>query len=434
MKRILYFLVITVLHLTLSTESAKAFEQNLRLQFGGNQETFEYSAKTCTKFGTIENIIGDLGDDDKAIPLPNIASKKLFEKVITYSNTPANERLAILKLLPNKDFVELFEALNFLNPQGPEESFGPFIKRIFKDERILQDGEITPEKMRKLMWESPDNVSLIDWFFHPHSGNYNRFTLITHSNLARGSPGQLLKELTEEDPKESTCSPALKNLAALGVIINFRHEQGRQISLTGGYALTHIGITHLPVAEVLKIRIDPEDPSKQRLHLNNNRIADPRTLTIGVCRNLEKLRVLDLSCNCIKIFPALELPHLVSLFLFKNGLTGFADNVFDGVPNLECLSLSDNKITTIPDSLSRLKQLEKLWLQNNPITIIGQLSLPKLTDLNLPELITIPYLTDCHSLRRLTLTSNQLTTAELDLLAQQLPNLQEFNLNLNQFP
>ena len=126
------------------------------------------------------------------------------------------------------------------------------------------------------------------------------------------------------------------------------------------------------------IKIDANDENEQRLHLNNNAIADPRTLTIGVCPNLRHLRVLDLSCNCIKIFPALELPHLVVLFLSKNGLTGFAEKAFDGVPNLKCLDLSNNKITTIPDSLFTLKQLEKLLLQNNPITIIGQLSLPKL--------------------------------------------------------
>ena len=91
------------------------------------------------------------------------------------------------------------------------------------------------------------------------------------------------------------------------------------------------------------------------------------------------------------------LKGVVRLQLSEN-LTVFPDAIFDLADSLEILDLSHNKLSALPDDLSRLKKLRILFCSNNRFTA-------------LPDVLG-----QCQSLEMIGFKSNQITTVSSDSL------------------
>ncbi|KAJ2942776.1 hypothetical protein O0L34_g14964 [Tuta absoluta] len=105
-----------------------------------------------------------------------------------------------------------------------------------------------------------------------------------------------------------------------------------------------------------------------------------------------------------------RLVNLQSLLLFGNKLEDFNENI-TSLPKLKVLDLSRNQLTKIPESLNNLKELTSINFSSNQIE-----SMPKLGDL--PNLIIVD-------------VSNNKLTAFLDVENANLPHLTDLKLKGN---
>jgi Leucine-rich repeat (LRR) protein/GTPase SAR1 family protein len=131
-----------------------------------------------------------------------------------------------------------------------------------------------------------------------------------------------------------------------------------------------------------------------------------------------------------------KLKQLRSLKLSYNKLTTLPGSLLSQLTQLTELDLSSNQLTTLPDSLGKLTRLTELDLSSNQLTALpdslGQLT--QLTNLNLSrnQLTTLPNsLGQLTQLQTLDLSDNQLTTLP-DSLGQ-LTQLRSLSLYHNKF-
>eukprot|EP00796_Vickermania_ingenoplastis_P001495 gene1495-882_t len=125
-------------------------------------------------------------------------------------------------------------------------------------------------------------------------------------------------------------------------------------------------------------RVLDENPDAEFMYLRENEIRK-----FAPAKNMEKLRVLDLSMN--QIGPKVDflsfLPRIHHLYLSVNRIESL--DGFSGLVGLETLCISDNRISSF-EGLSNLPNLRVLSLNFNAISSFDQYpSLPNLHTLNL---------------------------------------------------
>ncbi|XP_028174683.1 leucine-rich repeat-containing protein 47-like isoform X1 [Ostrinia furnacalis] len=127
---------------------------------------------------------------------------------------------------------------------------------------------------------------------------------------------------------------------------------------------------------------------------------------------LTSLNLLNISDTCLSSIPdeIKLLSNLQSLLLFGNQLAVFNENI-TSLSKLKVLDLSRNQITSIPESLNKMKELTSINFSSNHID-----SMPKLGDF--PNLIMVDI-------------SNNKLTAFLDIENANLPHLTDLKLKSN---
>ncbi|CAG9791261.1 unnamed protein product [Diatraea saccharalis] len=127
---------------------------------------------------------------------------------------------------------------------------------------------------------------------------------------------------------------------------------------------------------------------------------------------LTSLNLLNISDTCLSSIPdeIKLLTNLQSLLLFGNKLEQFNENI-TSLSKLKVLDLSRNQLTSIPESLNKMKELTSINFSSNQIEIM-----PKLVDF--PNLINID-------------VSNNKLTDFLDVENANLPHLTDLNLKSN---
>ena len=177
------------------------------------------------------------------------------------------------------------------------------------------------------------------------------------------------------------------------------------------------------------------------LHLYNNKISDISALQsltqlndlelyynyisdISPLRNLYRLTVLSLDHNSVKDIEALKyLAELKVLGLRCNKISDLES--LKNLTNLEELYLSENQFTSIA-SLSNLTELKILYLDSDSkVTLFSTLSNFKdLTELNLgyTQISSISILQMLTNLKKIILDHTSLTSAQIALLKQSLPD------------
>ncbi|MHA1312187.1 MAG: leucine-rich repeat domain-containing protein [Candidatus Helarchaeota archaeon] len=105
---------------------------------------------------------------------------------------------------------------------------------------------------------------------------------------------------------------------------------------------------------------------------------------------------------------------VTGLGLYNNELTTFPESILN-LTNLQALDLSVNQLTTLPESFGNLKLLQVLSLNGNQLTTLpdsfGNLKSLQILDLSWNQLTTLPYsLGNLINLKRLDLLGNRLTT------------------------
>ncbi|KAJ8012672.1 hypothetical protein DPEC_G00045320 [Dallia pectoralis] len=108
------------------------------------------------------------------------------------------------------------------------------------------------------------------------------------------------------------------------------------------------------------------------LLLKDNNISN---VADGAFANLQKLRKLDLSYNCLAVLGpsfSLGLESLTELLLDHNHLTRLDSGTFSCLDNLQKLDLSSNLISTVkPRALGYLTSLRQLHLEANHLTSLA---------------------------------------------------------------
>ena len=109
--------------------------------------------------------------------------------------------------------------------------------------------------------------------------------------------------------------------------------------------------------------------SLRMLNLQHNKV---HTVSAGAFSSLKNLQILSLSFNSIERVEVAAfdgLSSLTSLSLDHNGLRSLhADQFLSSSPTLEDLSLNDNHLTEVPQTLTHLAQLRTLDLGENEIS------------------------------------------------------------------
>ncbi|XP_022900330.2 chondroadherin [Onthophagus taurus] len=188
-----------------------------------------------------------------------------------------------------------------------------------------------------------------------------------------------------------------------------------------------------------------EPISLEYLNLGFNEI---HSLHRNIFEHMPNLKLLNLEGNNFRVIDdqtALafaNIPKLAVLNLAFNRLTDVSTNVLTNFPELTDLNLSNNDLDFMPLSLSLLKKLEVLILDNNPIRFLDEPSFLGLDDLlevsakNLTELTHIKTNTfaPCKKLQKLDLSHNvKLETIEAQafLKSEKLKELHLTNTKIN---
>ncbi len=129
-----------------------------------------------------------------------------------------------------------------------------------------------------------------------------------------------------------------------------------------------------------------------------------------------------------------ELIQLTALVLVSDHLTSLPEQIGQ-LSNLEKVNLSSNKLTSLPEQIGQLSQLEKLDLCNNKLTAIpeqiGQLSQLQYLDLCNNKLTSVPeQIGQLSQLEKLDLCNNKLTAIPKHI--GQLSQLESLYLSNNQ--
>jgi GTPase SAR1 family protein len=166
------------------------------------------------------------------------------------------------------------------------------------------------------------------------------------------------------------------------------------------------------------------------LNLSRNRLtAIPKSFS-----NLMQLQSLYLSSNQLTVLPESlgQLTQLQKLNLDSNQLAALPESL-GNLAQLQLLDLSNNQLTTLPESLGQLTQLQKLNLLGNKLTELPKLSgLQKLVDLSLSfnKLGSLPnWISDLIKLNRLIIGENQFEV--VPIVVRELQNLREFRIYRN---
>ncbi|PVV01571.1 hypothetical protein BB560_004006 [Smittium megazygosporum] len=198
-------------------------------------------------------------------------------------------------------------------------------------------------------------------------------------------------------------------------------------------------------------------PKLSKLYLNNNRLNSiPKVVTkfltrlnMLVLRNnsisalpsefarLSKLSVLDLSNNNIKTFPLVitNLPQLTFIDLSLNTITSIPDEI-SKLSNLCTLNMTANLLEgPLPDSLSKLINLNKVYLELNYLSDFSSISkLPKLRKAFLNKNSARSFSCGTSKAKFLSLGSNKLTNFILPISLQTLSKLDLSSNKLTELP
>jgi len=139
--------------------------------------------------------------------------------------------------------------------------------------------------------------------------------------------------------------------------------------------------------------------SLEILDLSNNQLSElPNSLA-----QLKKLKIIFLSNNQFEVLPEVlgQCENLEMIGIKSNKIHAVPASSLP--PKLRWLTLTDNKIKTLPDSLGGCPRLQKLMLAGNQLTELPQT------------------LSQCHNLELIRISANQLTAFPEQLLA--LPKL-----------
>eukprot|EP00945_MAST-04E_sp_MAST-4E-sp1_P001631 g1631.t1 len=169
----------------------------------------------------------------------------------------------------------------------------------------------------------------------------------------------------------------------------------------------------------------------ERLHLANNRIS---SVPITNYLNMERLELLDLDHNIIGRAGLPEqmstLPCLTKLFLNNNGLTSIPQCVY-GMTTLKHLYLNNNNIERVDENIQALTNLCKLSISNNEIENISKsiMCCAKLMSLNLMsnELEVLPDELGCLTALKSLLIGQNSELAELPVSIGNLAELTELD-------
>ncbi|MHA1521539.1 MAG: leucine-rich repeat domain-containing protein [Promethearchaeota archaeon] len=108
-------------------------------------------------------------------------------------------------------------------------------------------------------------------------------------------------------------------------------------------------------------------PFLHKLQIPSNHLKKLRNLE--GCQELRYLNLHDNELPDEKLLPLTGLDHLINLDISQNNITSL--EVFAKIPQLENLSVGDNKITEIPPI--SFPSLKKLDLRGNPIVLLRNL-------------------------------------------------------------
>lgn len=99
--------------------------------------------------------------------------------------------------------------------------------------------------------------------------------------------------------------------------------------------------------------------------------------------NLKQLQRLSLHQNLLKVLPKNfeKLVNIRVLSLFRNLLTEIPKEVYMNLTKCKKLSLQQNRLTTIPSEIIYLRLLDELWIYGNEIDTLPD-SMNKMTNLN----------------------------------------------------
>ncbi|KAM4720876.1 extracellular matrix protein 2 [Rhinophrynus dorsalis] len=152
---------------------------------------------------------------------------------------------------------------------------------------------------------------------------------------------------------------------------------------------------------------------------------------------------ITVSCSNAKLtqLPPISDPNVKSLDLVGNDITSIPNEAFNGMPNLEMINLSKNKLSSTgiaPLAFKSLKNLKRLYLDGNLLAEIPQRLPSTLEELKFNENklggLEEDSLKDLKNLVTLELESNQLNEANVSPLAfKPLENLSYLRLGRNKF-
>ena len=128
------------------------------------------------------------------------------------------------------------------------------------------------------------------------------------------------------------------------------------------------------------------------------------------------------------------------LYLFDKNIDSIADDTFENLPNLQTLSLSYNKLTSLnnPSLFKSLTSLKRLFIENNQLATLASSSFLGLTNLvelflndnKLTQLDSLLF-QSLRSIQRLDLSYNQLSTLNDVNIFSRLSNIRELDLEAN---
>jgi len=191
---------------------------------------------------------------------------------------------------------------------------------------------------------------------------------------------------------------------------------------------------------VVEKRKEPEEKPIRAKEIITFRGAQVPKFEADVLQEIEKLTNKQFSkLKLIKYdtqmgFTA-EYQRIIGIGLYKCGLLTLPESI-SNLKSLETLSLEDNKLTSLPESIGNLSSLKELWLDHNQLTTlpesIGNLSSLETLYLHNNELTTLPEsITKLKSLQTLRLINNKLMTLPESI--SNLKSLETLGLGGNQF-